>query len=135
MACRHPARSARWHVGNLYAQLLVNPSIPRLRRRYEPKRHQRHYRNITSKKYMHPDLGIILAFDNVIERQKRIAERGQLVTPDTFESKETDFQVRVQEAYREIAKELHIPVIDAGRSIGSIQKQLMKMIEPLLEDS
>ena len=89
----------------------------------------------TSKKYMHPDLGVILAFDNVAERQKRIAERGTLTAPDTFESKETDFQVRVQEAYREIAKELHIPVIDASGSIDSIQKQLTKMIEPLLKDS
>lgn len=83
---------------------------------------------------MHPDLGVILAFDNVAERQKRIAERGNLATPDTFESKETDFQVRVQEAYHEIAKELSIPVIDASGSIASIQKQIEKMIEPLLRD-
>lgn len=87
----------------------------------------------TNKKYMHPDLGVILAFDNVTERQKRIAERGKLTKPDTFESKETDFQVRVQEAYHEIAKELNIPVIDASGSMVSIQKKIKKMVEPLLQ--
>lgn len=103
--------------GNLYAQLLVNPQhIKATAKGMNLSVISAITETFTSKKYMHPDLGIILAFDNVTERQKRITERGQLVTPDTFESKETDFQVHVQEAYHEIAKELHIPVIDASRS-------------------
>lgn len=86
----------------------------------------------TSKDYMQPDYGIILAFDNIAERQKRIAERGQLATPDTFESKESDFQTRVQNAYHSIAKQLAVPVIDASQSIESIQTAIRDRINATL---
>lgn len=82
----------------------------------------------TSSKYMHPDHAFILAFDDVAGRQQRIAERGQTTTPDTFESKQTDFQVRVQDAYRTIAKDLSIPLLDASQDIPTIQEEIRHQI-------
>lgn len=81
----------------------------------------------TDRTYMQPDMGVILAFDNVAERQKRIAERGKLASPDTFESKETKFQERVQEAYRTIARELNIPLVDASASVKQIQAEIRQI--------
>ena len=55
---------------------------------------------------MRPDCIIILALDNENERRKRIAKRGQIVdTSDTFESRGSNFQKRVDTAYRTIAGE------------------------------
>lgn len=64
-------------------------------------------RLFTSERYMRPDCIIILALDNENERRKRIAKRGQIVdTSDTFESRGSNFQKRVDTAYRTIAGEL-----------------------------
>ena len=58
-------------------------------------------------RYMRPDFVIILALDNESERKKRIAKRSQSIdTPDTFESRSSSFQKRVDAAYRTIASEL-----------------------------
>lgn len=83
----------------------------------------------TSARYMKPDYGFVLAFDNVGERQKRIAERGKIALPDTFESKQTEFQITVQNAYRTIANELQIPVLDASRDIATIQTEIRLAID------
>lgn len=78
----------------------------------------------TDKEYMHPDHAIILYFaDNAI-REKRLRERGGTDKPDTFETKATDFQDRVNEAYLTIAKEYDIQLVDAVRSINDIQAEL-----------
>ena len=64
-------------------------------------------RLFTSKRYMRPDCIIILALDNENERRKRITKRGQVVdTSDTFESRGSNFQKRVDAAYRTIASKL-----------------------------
>ena len=64
-------------------------------------------RLFTSKRYMRPDFIIILALDNENERRKRITKRGQVVdTSDTFESRSSNFQKRVDAAYRTIASKL-----------------------------
>lgn len=61
----------------------------------------------TAERYMRPDFIIILALDNESERKKRIAKRSQSIdTPDTFESRSSSFQKRVDAAYRTIASEL-----------------------------
>ena len=61
----------------------------------------------TDERYMKPDLIIILALDNENERKKRIAKRSQSIdTSDTFESRGSNFQKRVDTAYRTIAGEL-----------------------------
>lgn len=85
-------------------------------------------KTFTSNKYMQPDYGFILAFDNIAERQKRIAKRGKLTMPDTFESKENDFQTRVQNAYHSIAEQLAVPVIDASQSIDAIHRDIISRL-------
>lgn len=56
---------------------------------------------------MRPDCIIILALDNENERRKRIAKRSQSIdTSDTFESRGSNFQKRVDAAYRTIASKL-----------------------------
>ena len=61
----------------------------------------------TDERYMKPDFVIILALDNESERKKRITKRSQSIdTPDTFESRSSNFQKRVDAAYRTIASEL-----------------------------
>jgi len=61
----------------------------------------------TAERYMRPDFVIILALDNESERKKRIAKRSQSIdTSDTFESRSSNFQKRIDAAYRTIASEL-----------------------------
>lgn len=79
----------------------------------------------TSKRYMHPDYGVILTFPSIAGRKQRIAERGMLQNPDTFESKDNSFQDRVQAAYAIIAKEKSLPIIDAAGDIESIHQAII----------
>lgn len=61
----------------------------------------------TDERYMKPDFIIILTLDNESERKKRITKRSQSIdTPDTFESRSSNFQKRVDAAYRTIASKL-----------------------------
>ena len=61
----------------------------------------------TDERYMKPDFVIILALDNESERKKRITKRSQSIdTPDTFESRSSNFQKHVDVAYRTIASKL-----------------------------
>lgn len=61
----------------------------------------------TDERYMKPDFIIILTLDNESERKKRIAKRSQSIdTSDTFESRSSNFQKRIDAAYRTIASEL-----------------------------
>ena len=53
--------------------------------------------------YMRPDIGIVLDIDSIQESRARIAERGELENPDTFESRDDDFQQKVIQGYRAIA--------------------------------
>ena len=74
----------------------------------------------TDERYMKPDFIIILTLDNESERKKRIAKRSQSIdTSDTFESRGSNFQKRVDTAYRTIAGELAsshvIECSDGGR--------------------
>lgn len=55
------------------------------------------------REYMKPDHTFILDLDDEVERQKRIASRGDLETPDTFESRDDDFQNRLLVGYRKLA--------------------------------
>lgn len=82
----------------------------------------------TSKQYMHPDASIMLLFNDQAERKRRIAERGKLANPDTFESKQADFQEKVDEGYAAIAVQYSIPAVDAGQSIDAIQAQIRGVI-------
>jgi dTMP kinase len=64
----------------------------------------------TDPQYIQPDLGFILDIDEET-RAKRLALRDNNASLDTFESKPSDFQLRVGEGYRTFAKENNIPIL------------------------
>lgn len=82
----------------------------------------------TDDRYMNPDLTLILDIDNEAERAKRIGQRGELENPDTFESKDSEFQQRVQLAYREIAKKRGLQIISASRTIDEVEQAIWRAI-------
>ena len=87
-------------------------------------------RIFTDDSYMNPDYKIILTLDN-ITRQERISGRGELENLDTFESKDVNFQQRVNEAYLNIATAKGYPTIDAGQSIEAVQAEIRQIIAEL----
>ena len=82
----------------------------------------------TSKQYMTPDYCTMLVFNDPTERKRRIAQRGELKHPDTFESKESSFQERVNAGYSSIAKQFHIPTISAAQPIDAIHAQIIERL-------
>jgi dTMP kinase len=85
----------------------------------------------TDKEYMHPDHALILYFADTSVREKRLRERGGSGKPDAFETRDADFQNRVNEAYLTIAKEYGIQLVDATRPIDEIQTELRKRVHHL----
>lgn len=84
----------------------------------------------TEERYMKPDIMLILTLDDGA-RAERIAMRGALENPDTFESRADDFQLRVNHAYIELAQEYDIPTIDAGGTVEEVHEDIVKFINPL----
>lgn len=88
----------------------------------------------TSEHYMNPDHSLILTINDETERAKRIAERGQLEVPDTFESRGADFQQRLAAGYSQLARDMQLPVIDCiatdGRrkTIEEIQLEIRELL-------
>jgi dTMP kinase len=70
----------------------------------------------TDGRYMQPDMAFILDLDDEKTRLTRIKSRGELINPDTFESKDQAFQDKVKNSYIEIAKTKNIPIISAGNT-------------------
>lgn len=85
-------------------------------------------RLFTDLHYMSPDMMVILTLQNEEERAARISAHGALVQPDTFESKDVEFQARVNQAYLDIARERNIPTIDGAQTIDQIQDQLRQLV-------
>ncbi len=72
------------------------------------------------KAYMKPDYTFILDLDDERERLRRIASRGDLEVPDTFESMDDAFQQRLIDGYRSIARKKRIKPIIATQSPSNI---------------
>ena len=70
--------------------------------------------------YMNPDLTVIFTLDDEI-RRTRIAARGELTNPDTFESRGNEFQDLLNKGYADIAAKRKLPTIDASQSIDDVQ--------------
>jgi len=85
-------------------------------------------REFTDDKYMNPDVALILNLDDRRERDRRIGDRGELATPDNFESKDDAYQQNVQDGYLKIAKELNIPVVSANQTIDDMAKDIWQQI-------
>ncbi len=68
---------------------------------------------ILGEEYMSPAHSYILDLEDEGERARRLSQRGELEVPDTFESRDHDFQWRLRNGYRELAKQYGIPIISA----------------------
>ena len=82
----------------------------------------------TDERYLCPDIMFILSLSHD-KRAKRIAMRGELKNPDTFESRGQDFQEKVDDGYLEIAKDYDIPVVLAYGNVEEVHDMLIDEIE------
>lgn len=82
----------------------------------------------TDEKYLHPDVMIVLSLSHD-KRAERIAMRGELKNPDTFESRGQDFQEKVNNGYLKIAKDYEIPVVLADGSVEEVHDMLIDEIK------
>lgn len=82
----------------------------------------------TDERYLHPDIMIILSLSHD-KRAKRIAMRGELKNPDTFESRGQDFQEKITNGYLKIAKDYDIPVVLADGNVEEVHDMLINEIE------
>lgn len=82
----------------------------------------------TDERYLRPDLSVILTLDDASERARRIGERGELETRDTFESRPEYFQGRVQAGYVQIAHEHHLPIISAQQTPQAVFEEIKQLL-------
>lgn len=82
----------------------------------------------TDKQYMNPDYAVILSIDDAAEAKRRIAERGQLQNPDTFESRGVEFQQKVSDGYLAVAETYDIPVISATQPIDTVAQAIKQTL-------
>ena len=82
----------------------------------------------TEQAYMNPDYGIILSLDDIETSKGRIAERGALDKPDTFEKRGNDFQQKIHDGYLAIANTYHLPVISASQPIEDVASEIKLII-------
>lgn len=83
----------------------------------------------TDERYVQPDHRIILDILDESERERRIKERGELKNPDTFESRDDNFQQQILAGYRKIAADKDIPVISAIGAPEQISDQIWALIK------
>lgn len=81
----------------------------------------------TEAEYMHPDLGFLFDIDEET-RVYRLALRKNPDLPDTFESKPTDFQIRVGDGYRQLAKDRDLTVVSTLPSPDEIAAKALAHI-------
>jgi len=90
----------------------------------------------TPQSYWKPDSTIILTMDDEEERRKRIGGRGELENPDTFESKDAEFQKRVYDGYAQIAQDLEIPTVDASPEKYVVAQEIWRIVKrDILQES
>jgi len=85
-----------------------------------------------SYEYMTPDLLIILALQNEVVRKKRLSERDQNSSLDTFESMPEQFQHEMQGGYVRFASDNNIAIIDADQTPEMVNAAIWKQINQLL---
>lgn len=81
----------------------------------------------TDERYLRPDIMIILSLSHD-KREERIAMRGELKNPDTFESRGQDFQEKITNGYLKIAKDYDIPVVLADGNVEEVHDMLVNKI-------
>lgn len=76
-------------------------------------------------KYLNPDHSLILTLDED-ERLARQSSRDNNSSRDTFESKSSDFQQKVDHAYLKIAKDFNIKTLDTSAPIEEVHNTILK---------
>lgn len=84
----------------------------------------------TDPRYMKPDLALILTLSHEV-RSERIAMRGELKNPDTFESRGQDFQDTVNQAYERIATDHGVSLISAAGNVEEVQARILDKIKEM----
>lgn len=82
--------------------------------------------------YLQPDLALILAVNDEAIRRERIALRGELEKPDTFESKPETFQRAMQDGYQRFAADYRIEILDASPGIHEVEKDIWQRVSKLI---
>lgn len=82
---------------------------------------------VMSDLYLRPDLKVILGLSDSV-RKLRIAERGKIENPDTFEMRGQDFQDKVNATYVKIAERDGLPYLDASQTKEAIHEEIMELI-------
>ncbi len=85
------------------------------------------HRLVMSDLYLHPDLKVILGLNDTA-RSLRIAERGELINPDTFEMRGQQFQSAVDQTYYTIAMRDNYPYLDASGSRDKIHNEIKELL-------
>ncbi len=88
---------------------------------------------LTGAQYMTPDLTLVLDVSDQQVRESRIAGRGELEQPDTFESREDSFKAKVSDGYLKVAEEYGYPIIDASGTLDEVEALIWKRVEPLVK--
>jgi len=91
-------------------------------------------KNFVGAEYMNTDWSCILSIEDA-ERESRIKQRGKLEHPDTFESRDNNFQDRVNTGYLVVADKFKIPVIPADNPVEYINNKIVSMINSSLQIS
>jgi len=71
-----------------------------------------------------PDLLVVLDVSPEVSA-RRIEERGKL---DRLEALGSDYRRRVNQGYRDMARELELPLLDASRSVEAVQEDLLSLV-------
>ena len=82
----------------------------------------------TSEEYMHPDHTIVLDLTEQ-ERLLRLALRDSDVNLDTFESMPNDFQVKVNNGYKQLADLRGYPLVSAAPAIEIVGEEVWEMLQ------
>lgn len=85
----------------------------------------------TSQRYLQPDVMVILTLSHV-KRAERIALRGELAHPDTFESRDQTFQDTVNAGYEAVAHAYGVPLLSADGDIETVQSAVREVVTAAL---
>lgn len=86
-------------------------------------------KTFTSETYMQPDATVILAIEDETTRQSRVTSRDSSVKGDTFEQRDDSFQQRIANGYKSLARDMHIPLINADTTREMLHKSIVESLK------
>lgn len=86
------------------------------------------HQHFVGRRYLRPDLHFVLVSNDEAERKRRLVSRGSATEIDVYESRESDFQERVQIGYLHAAKKYGATIIDANRGVAEIHEEIWSTV-------